>query len=254
MLERLTVIIPSRTHDNQTKFLKKATDSIFKQNIIKKFDLTILVAVDKGASVNKIGLEKKQNIRFIESNSNSQAAALNAGIQETLNKSGFVSILEDDDEWLPEFLFFARQALNNFDFVSSNQSQFNEEGKFLNILDFPTPSGWFMPVSTLLKVGNFNESFKWHLDNEWLGRLVETKSSRLHLIESNAQKRPELQKLVNFSLGFSKIGSHTLSTPLVKRIVHSKSGTNQILNDKLKFEDSQKEYDSLNKKFGRIPW
>ena len=73
MLERLTVIIPSRTHDNQTKFLKKATDSIFKQNIIKKFDLTILVAVDKGASVNKIGLEKKQNIRFIESNSNSQA-------------------------------------------------------------------------------------------------------------------------------------------------------------------------------------
>ena len=47
--------------------------------------------------------------------------------------------------------------------------------------------------------GNFNETFKWHLDNEWLGRLAETKSSRLHLIESNAQKRPELQKLVNFS-------------------------------------------------------
>ncbi len=254
MLEKLTVIIPSRTHDKQNSFLKKATDSIFKQNIIKKFDLTILVAIDKGSSLDKIGLEKKQNIRFIESDGNSQAAALNAGIQETLDKSGFVSILEDDDEWLPEFLLFAREALNNFDFVSSNQGQFNEDGKFLNIFDFPTPSGWFMPVTTLVKVGNFNETFKWHLDNEWLGRLAETKSSRLHLIESNAQKRPELQKLVNFSLGFSKIGNHTLSKPLIKRIIHSKSGTSQILNDKLKFKESQREYDLLFKKFGRIPW
>tara|TARA_B100001057_G_scaffold483985_1_gene561431 strand:+ start:1277 stop:2041 length:765 start_codon:yes stop_codon:yes gene_type:complete len=254
MLEKLTVIIPSRTHDKQNSFLKKATDSIFKQNIIKKFDLTILVAIDKGSSLKKIGLEKKQNIRFIESDGNSQAAALNAGIQETLGKSGFVSILEDDDEWLPEFLFFAREALNNFDFVSSNQGQFNEDGNFLNIFDFPTPSGWFMHVKTLEKVGNFNETFKWHLDNEWLGRLAETKSSRLHLIESNAQKRPELQKLVNFSLGFSKIGSHTLSKPLIKRIMHSKSGTSQILNDKVKLKESQREYDLLFKKFGRIPW
>ena len=254
MLEKLTVIIPSRTHDKQNSFLKKATNSIFKQNIIKKFDLTILVAIDKGSSLKKIGLEKKQNIRFIESDGNSQAAALNAGIQETLGKSGFVSILEDDDEWLPEFLFFAREALNNFDFVSSNQGQFNEDGNFLNIFDFPTPSGWFMHVKTLEKVGNFNETFKWHLDNEWLGRLAETKSSRLHLIESNAQKRPELQKLVNFSLGFSKIGSHTLSKPLIKRIMHSKSGTSQILNDKVKLKESQREYDLLFKKFGRIPW
>jgi len=254
VLEKLTVIIPSRTHDKQTKFLIKATDSIFKQNIIKKFDLTILVAIDKGSSVKNVGLEKKKDIRFIESNGNSQAAALNAGIKETSDENGFVSILEDDDEWLPEFLFFAREALNNFDFVSSNQSQFSEDGKFLGILDFPTPSGWLMPVSTLMKVGNFNESFKWHLDNEWLGRLAKTKSSRLHLIESSAQKRPELQKLVNYSLGFSKIGSHTLGTPLIKRILHSKSGTNQISNDKLKFEDSQKEYELLNKKFGRIPW
>ena len=105
MLEKLTVIIPSRTHDKQTKFLKKATDSIFKQNIIKKFDLTILVSIDKGSSLKKIGLEKKQNIKFIQSDGNSQAAALNAGIQATLDKSGFVSILEDDDEWLPEFLY-----------------------------------------------------------------------------------------------------------------------------------------------------
>ena len=105
------------------------------------------------------------------------------------------------------------------------------------------------------RVGKFNESFRWHLDNEWLGRLSETKSRRLHLIESNAQRdRPELQKLVDFSLGFSKIGRHTLRTPLIKRTIHSVSGTSQILNDKSKFEDSQREYDLLNKKFGRIPW
>ena len=60
MLEKLTVIIPSRTHDKQTKFLIKATDSIFKQNIIKKFDLTILVAIDKGSSVKYVGLEIKR--------------------------------------------------------------------------------------------------------------------------------------------------------------------------------------------------
>ena len=32
----------------------------------------------------------------------------------------------------------------------------------------------FMPVTTLKRVGKFNEKFKWHLDNEWLGRLSET--------------------------------------------------------------------------------
>lgn len=254
MLEKLTIIIPSRTHDKQSEFLKKAITSIFNQTIIKKFDFKIFVALDMGCSSKKIEIKKLPNVKFIESSGNSQAAALNAGIKETSDENGFVSILEDDDEWLPEFLFFARQAVSNFDFISSNQSLLNEEGNFLNVFDFPTPSGWFMPVTTLKKVGKFNETFKWHLDNEWLGRLSETKSSRLHLIESNAQNRPELQKLVYFSLGFSQIKKHTLSTPLIKRIVHSKSGTNQILNDKIKLKESQREYDLLFKKFGRIPW
>ncbi len=254
MLEKLTIIIPSRTHDKQSEFLKKAITSIFNQTIIKKFDLKIFVALDIGCSSKKIEIKKPHNVKFIESSGSSQAAALNAGIKETSDENGFISILEDDDEWLPEFLFFARQAVSNFDFISSNQSLLNEEGKFLDVLDFPTPSGWFMPVTTLKKVGKFNETFKWHLDNEWLGRLSETKSSRLHLVESNAQSRPQLQKLVDFSLGFSKIKNHTLSTPLIKRMIHSKSGTNQISNDKIKFKESQREYDLLFKKFGRIPW
>ena len=255
MIEKLTIIIPSRTHDKQSKFLKKAVTSILNQTIIKKFDFTILVVLDNGCNTKEIDLKITQNVKFIESGGNTQAAALNAGIKEALGENGFVSILEDDDEWLPEFLFFVRQAVNNFDFVSSNQSQINEEGKFLNVLDFPTPSGWFMPTTTLKRVGKFNESFRWHLDNEWLGRLSETKFRRLHLIESNAQRdRPELQKLVDFSLGFSKIGRHTLSAPLIKRTIHPVSGTSQILNDKSKFEDSQREYDLLNTKFGRIPW
>ncbi len=254
MLDKLSIIIPSRSHDKQSEFLKKAITSIFNQTIIKEFDFKIFVALDMGCYSKKIEIEKPHNVKFIESSGNSQAAALNAGIKETSDEKGFVSILEDDDEWLPEFLFFARQAVNNFDFISSNQSLHNEEGKFLDILDFPTPSGWFMPVTTLKKVGKFNETFKWHLDNEWLGKLSETKSSRLHLIESNAQNRPELQKLVDFSLRFSKIKKHSLGTPLIKRTIHSKSGTSQISNDKIKFKESQREYDLLFKKFGRIPW
>jgi hypothetical protein len=65
-----------------------------------------------------------------------------------------------------------------------------------------------MPASTMRAVGEFNEGYRWHLDNEWLGRLAEKKIVRIHLVEATApvdyqlmaQVRPWLANVIKLKL------------------------------------------------------
>ena len=45
---RLTVIIPSRTQDQQAFFLRRSVKSVRDQTAASQFEITIVVAVDKG--------------------------------------------------------------------------------------------------------------------------------------------------------------------------------------------------------------
>jgi hypothetical protein len=63
------------------------------------------------------------------------------------------------------------KAIALCDFLSSTQAEFDETEEFIRVNDSPAPSGCFMPVQILKKVGEFNESFRFHLDNGWLARL-----------------------------------------------------------------------------------
>jgi glycosyltransferase involved in cell wall biosynthesis len=258
-LNKLTVIIPSRKCEEQISFIQKAIASVQKQSIANQFVITFLVGVDKSCGLGP-EISNILGVKCIESDGASQAKALNVAIRQV--HEGFVAFLEDDDQWMPDYLNFAMKAIARCDFVSSTQAEFDEAGEFIRVNDFPTPSGWLMPVSTLKKVGEFNESYKYHLDNEWLGRLSESKLNRIHMVEATApvqkkntqQVRPWLTNVLNLSNGLCNLARHSSPYPLVKRLLHSNSGMAQIATNSYCSEISKKEYESLVNRFGVIPW
>jgi glycosyltransferase involved in cell wall biosynthesis len=259
MISNLSVVIPSRQQANQIRFLERAVKSVCGQSVAANFNIDFLVGVDKGSRLND-GVCTKLGIRCIESGGNSQASALNAAI-DVLN-SDYVAFLEDDDQWLPQYLDYAAKAVLQADFVSSTQAEYDEHGQLLRVNDFPTPSGWFMPVATLRKVGGFNESYRFHLDNEWLGRLAQTGLRRLHLVESTAPVdvrylqaiRPWLANVIKLSAGHCRLARHDSPYPLVRRLVHSSSGMAQIAANQSLTDRSRQEIQQLIDDFGRIPW
>jgi len=253
----LTIIIPSRKQQNQIEFIQRAVESVRSQSIQNQFAITFLVAVDKNCSLESATL-KKLGVSCVESDGASQAKALNTAIRQV--NEGFVAFLEDDDQWMPNYLSFSMSAIEHCDFISSTQLEFDQNDNFLRIFDFPTPSGWFMPATTLKKIGEFNEDYKFHLDNEWLGRLSESRLKRIHLVESTApvdkkylEERFWLKNILICSNGFCRLGRHESPYPLVKRLVHTNSGMAQIQTNPDYFQISRKEYEALKNRFGFIP-
>lgn len=257
--QSITIIIPSRDQPLQQLFLERAVASIRAQTVIENFEVTLLVGVDAG-KIPEGDLAQRLSLTFVESKGCSQAAALNAAIR--LVRTDYVAFLEDDDQWFPLYLEVSMRALSMGAFVSSTQVEYDENGELLRIFDFPTPSGWIMTKSALQSVGEFNEEFRFHMDNEWLGRLCEAKIARLHLVEETApnaikfahQVRPWLANVIGNSGGFTRLARHESPYPLVRRLVHSKSGMAQIETNPVFQEISRDEYARLVKRFGRVPW
>lgn len=254
-MNKLTVIIPSRKQDKQVSFIQRATESVRKQTIANQFAITFLVGVDKDCNLEP-AVSDILGVSCIQSDGNTQAKALNVAIKQV--DEGFVAFLEDDDQWMPDYLNFAMQAITLCDFVSSTQAEFDETDEFIRVNDFPTPSGWFMTASTLKKVGQFNENYRFHLDNEWLGRLNQAKLKRIHMVGSTApvkkryaqEVRPWLMNLLNFS----NLARHISPYPLVRRLVHQNSGMAQIAANKEYLDISERESESLVNRFGVMPW
>lgn len=258
-MKKLSIIIPSRKQDDQEIFIERAVTSVRKQNNVNNFEIKFLIGVDKDCSLDTKFLNKLQ-VTCVESSGKSQAAALNAAIRSLSREEGFVAFLEDDDQWLQSYLDYASSLIKMCDFISSTQIEFNENNEVIRINDFPTPSGWFMPITTLLKIGEFNEQYRFHLDNEWLGRLSRSGLRRIHMIESTAPidkkyikaNRPWLFNLLKNST--SQLARHQSPYPLVRRLIHSKSGMSQISNNKDANIASKDELKKLIEDFGNIPW
>jgi len=253
----LSVVIPSRKQAKQFAFLTRSIGSIRDQSVANLFDIKIIIGVDKGAMLSEEVL-KELNASCVESEKQSQAAALNAAIQACTGD--LIAFIEDDDQWEPYYLECAIQALQENDFVSTTQGEISETGEYLKTNDFPSPSGWIMRASTIKTVGPFNESYRYHLDNEWLGRLGLSGLKRVHLMESTApiidipNVRPMLLNLVNQPGTILQIRRHFSPTPLVRRLVHKGSGMHHIRTDEKSREISLSEKQLLIKTYGRIPW
>ncbi len=215
-----------------------------------------MVGIDQGAEPPP-GLAARLGVTFAAAEGRSQAAAINAAAMRI--GGDYVAVLEDDDRWNGEFLTHALKALQDFDFVSSTQLEVDNNREVLRINDFATPSGWVMRRSVWDSVGPFNTQYRWHLDNEWLGRLGQSGARRLHFIEATApidhkiaeQARPWL---ANFAAGGVVLARHNSPWPFVIRLCHPGSGAQQILRDPQLGAQSRKEIEQIVARFGCIPW
>jgi glycosyltransferase involved in cell wall biosynthesis len=251
----VSVIIPSRLEGCH---LGRAIRSVLAQEEIDQADIQIIVGVDDGHGV--LFKNRYPDLEMAESRGHSQAAALNAAIQQACGE--YLAFLEDDDVWERNFLRTALTLLDEVAFVSSNQLEVNVLGSVQQINDFPTPSGWILRRKIFDTVGPFDETYRWHIDNEWLGRLGEVDITRVHLVELTApiaphlmrQLRPKLANVVSFGRPRPRIIRHEYTVPMISRLVHSGSGMHRIAHDPALKAESNNEKARIRERFGRIPW
>jgi hypothetical protein len=257
---RILVVIPSRLERARDGryFLEKAIASIATQKPARDIAVDVVVGIDPGAAVPL--LLTGPFVRFVSAPEASQASALNAAA--SLFDHDLIAFLEDDDLWSEQFLEVALPALDRAPFVSSTQLEVDAAGEVICINDFPTPSGWIMRRDVWTAVGPFDASYRYHLDNDWLGRLGESGFPRLHLVEATAPLhpqvlktlRPRLHRALAFSGGRTELARHKYALPLVRRLVHLGSGMAHIQTDADSRAASDVEHARLVERFGRIPW
>lgn len=260
----LLVLVPSRLERDRSgqPFLAGALESIAAQQLPADagLDVEAAIGIDAGATL-PADLDLPRWARTHEAADRSQAAALNAAAGAV--DHDFVAILEDDDRWLPAHLETSLAALRqeDLDFVSTTQLQVDESGGVVSIFDFPTPSGWVMTRAVWDAVGGFDTTYRYHLDNDWLGRLAAHGFRRGHLVESAAPidprwlaVRPWLSNVLTCGGPRSRLLRHDHALPLVKRLVHAGSGMAAVGTDAMARATSRQEYDRLAMQYGRIPW
>lgn len=260
----LLVLIPSRLKRDLSgrSFLAGALDSIAAQELPadKGLDIEASIGVDPGGTIPD-DFDLPCWARVSEGASRSQAAALNAAAASLHHD--LVAILEDDDRWLPGHLAASIGAIrdHDLDFVSSTQLQVDQTGEAISIFDFPTPSGWVMRRSVWEAVGGFDANYRYHLDNDWLGRLAARGFRRGHMVESTAPidprwmaVRPWLQHVLTNGGPRSRLLRHNHHSPLVTRLIHDGSGMSAVASDEAARNTSRQEYERLARQYGRIPW
>jgi len=260
----LRVLVPSRLGRDRSGrlFLTGALESIAAQARVLDGSVAIAasIGIDPGSTV-PADLALPQWATISEGASRSQAAAINAAAMSL--DHDLVAILEDDDRWLPGHLAVGLAAIrdHDLDFVSSTQLQVDHDGDAISIFDFPTPSGWVMRREVWESVGGFDTGYRYHLDNDWLGRLAERGFRRGHMVESTAPidprwmaVRPWLHHVLTNGGPRSRILRHDHEAPLVRRLVHAGSGMSAVSSNRDAEAMSRREYERLTNRYGHIPW
>lgn len=178
-----------------------------------------------------------------------QSRALNAAVR--LSTGEVLAFIEDDDVWSNDKIATQLPFLRNYDMVTCNQREIDEYANFIRINDFATPSGWIMRRETFDRVGFFDETFKYHLDTEWLGRANDEKITRCHLVEDGHSPTDWLQNVKRFS---DVIETRGITEPLVSRLVNPNGGMSTIAKSATAREISQREHDIMFDRFGMVPW
>lgn len=263
MTETVSVVIPSRLdavriEEPDLLWLDSAIDSVRQQTVDARIE--IIVGLDSGAKAPEKYRDTADEILFAEAGDVGQASAINAAAARA--GGDYLAMLEDDDRWQPRFLEHALQAIKECEFVSSNQLELPPGDVVGHINDFATPSGWFMRRSLWLEIGEMDPSFRFHLDNDWLGRLSDRGNRRVHLVESTAaisldelrEKRPFLHSFVNAKPGFNFVVRHAEKAPLVLRTANPLGGMSMIKISAEARARSEAEQARLVEKFGRFPY
>jgi glycosyltransferase involved in cell wall biosynthesis len=162
-----------------------------------------------------------------------------------------LTLLEDDDRWDPGKLAAQIRFLDQFELVTCNQREVDEHDRFLGYSYYPTPSGWLMRRSTWDRVGGLDETLQFHSDTDWLGRATLAGVQRVHLVQAAAD--PSVDQWVR-NMASSSIMIGPTPEPLVTRTVREASMSGQIRNDQKSRAASQRDFETIKGRFGRVPW
>lgn len=253
---KISVITPSRLQMNPNSaagnlWLDLSLMSVRRQTCWGDHDIELLVGTDD-ADAPKVPDRFRDGVRTISSGTwhCGQAGAVNGCTK--LATGDVIAILEDDDTWEPTKLAYQLPLLDDFDFVSSNQREVDEDrSSWIRTNDFPTPSGWIMRRELWEEMGGFDESFKYHVDTQFLGKLNAAGKKRVHVVERNPDwTRPWLQNVAKRSI----ISESAESQPLVVRTVNSEGGMARIQRDPAAMAVSVDEHRRMLDAFGEVPW
>ena len=246
----ISVIVPSRLAPNPTSehgnlWLDRALMTVRRQTVFAAHAFEFIVGIDCDAPAPPA---RFGDVRFVRSRGNSQAMAVNAAAAEA---TGDVLVYAEDDDYQYERkLELQLPYLDSYDLVTCNSREIDEYANFLSVNDFPT--GWVMKRSLWQEIGGFDESFKWHVDTEWLGRVNAAKKRRMHLVSDG--RTPETSDWLKWVSRHSDIASTGEQEPLVGRLRNPKGGMARIASDPEAAAQSREEHERMVKTFGEIPW
>lgn len=251
----VTVVIPSRCAIDPRRpdgelFLDTALRSI-QQQTLRPAEVRIGVQEYVSALDRLIERYPELHIRIVHTSKPGQSAALNTAASGAIGDA--IAFLEDDDTWHPQRLEVGVRALRELecDFVSCSHLVVSADGQQKGTIHFPTPSGWLLSRRIWQLSGGFDESFRWHLDNEFLGKLFRLSAKRVHLVESSVDiSNAHLKVLTRFS----RIARTQLSQPLVQRLQNPAGGMSRIKSDDALKAQSSQEYSILMERYGFVPW
>ena len=263
MTTTVSIVIPSRLdpvfmENPDELWLDRAIESIGLQTADAHIE--VIVGLDRGTEAPQRLIDGDLQVSFAVADDVGQASAINVAVKNA--RGDYLAMLEDDDRWQPRFLEHALQAITECEFVSSNQLELppNDLGGYIN--DFATPSGWFMRRSLWSEIGEMDPSYRYHLDNDWLGRLSDQGNRRVHLVEFTAargldeleEKRPFLHNFITAKPGYNFVVRHAEEVPLVLRTVNPHGGISMIRAAAEARARSEEEQNRLRAKFGRFPY
>jgi glycosyltransferase involved in cell wall biosynthesis len=162
-----------------------------------------------------------------------------------------LAFLEDDDTWDAQKLATQLPFLDRFDLVTCNQREVDERGAFVRVSYYPTPSGWLMRRSTWDRVGGLDEGLRFHVDSDWLGRAHRAGLRRVHLVQVGAD--PSVDRWTE-NMASSSIITGPSPDPLVTRTVRKASITGRIQNDAECRARSDRDFRTIGRRFGGVPW
>jgi hypothetical protein len=245
---KISVIIASRLQPRfgdcpNCLWLDRALRSVQRQAARPEVELEIVIGLDPGVAFP----ERIGRVVVAHADKARQASAINAAVNAS--RGELLAFLEDDDYWEPTRIAYGLRCIKQYDLVTTNQREVDEDGSLVGLNDYPTPSGWLLRREAWERIGPFDEAFTF-VDSDWLGRANAAGLKRLHVVEAGAPARAGIANVAKASAV-----AHTRERdPLVLRTVNPRGVVGTARREQAAHLQHQRDTRRLVEQYGDIPW